>query len=133
MTHPGLRDSLARIEAHFHADRRCAAMYLWGSLGNATADTYSDVDIAIVVDDSKYQDVKFELRSLCEMLCGPILAWLPEGEKNQSCNFAFLFAFEDELLLYDFYLSSVMDAHKGPGAAPKKVIFDRAGLFETSP
>ena len=117
MIHPGLRDSLRRIEAHFQADRRCAAMYLWGSLGNETADAYSDVDIAIVVHDLEYQAVKSELRSLCETLCGPVLAWLPEGERPQSCNFAFLFACDDAVLLYDFYLSSVTEAHKGPGAA----------------
>ncbi len=132
MIHPGLQDSLARIEAHFQADRRCVAMYLWGSLGNETGDRYSDVDIAIVVDDLEYQAVKSELRSLCEMLCGPVLAWLPEGERPQSCNFAFLFTCDDVVLLYDFYLSSVSEAQKGPGAAPKKVIFDRNGLFDTS-
>ncbi len=133
MIHPGLRASLARIEAHFQADRRCAAMYLWGSLGNETADAYSDVDLAIVVDDLEYEAVKSELRSLCERLCGPILAWLPEGERPQSCNFAFLFACDDAVLLYDFYISSVGEAHKGPGAAPKQVVFDRNGLFAALP
>lgn len=132
MIYPGLLDSLARIQSHFQADRRCAAIYLWGSLGNGTSDPYSDVDIAIVVDDQEYQAIKSELRALCEMLCGPVLVWLPEGEQPNSCNFAFLFTSGDAVLLYDFYLSSVTDAHKGPGAAPKRVIFDRDGLFGNS-
>ena len=132
MIHPGLRESLDRIEAYFQADRRCAAMYLWGSLGSGAADSYSDVDVAVVVDDLEYEAVKSELRSICEKLCGPVLAWLPEGERPQSCSFAFLFACDDAVLLYDFYLSSVTEAHKGPGASAKRVIFDRNSLFEAS-
>ena len=128
--HSRLSASLARLEAHFKADTRCTAMYLWGSLGVGAADAFSDVDVAIVVVDRHYEAVRAELRGLCEALCGPLLVWLPEGEKPLSCNFAFLFADVGKVLLYDCYLSSVTTAHEGPGAAPKAVLFDRAGLFD---
>ena len=132
MIHPGLHETLAKLEAHFLADSRCAAMYLWGSLGKGNADSFSDVDVAIVIHDEHYQAVKSELQSVCERLCGPLLAWLPEGERPHTCNFAFLFAYDDEVLLYDCFLSSVTAAHEGPGSALKKVIFDHANLFETA-
>ena len=49
---------------------------------------------AVVVEDAYYDAVKAELRGICEALCGPVLVWLPEGDKPRSCNFAFLYADE---------------------------------------
>ncbi len=129
MIDSGLSVSLARLQAHFDADPRCVAMYLWGSLGSGAADAFSDVDAAIVVHDPHFSAVKAELRGLCESLCGPLLVWLPEGEKAASVNFAFLFNDHDKVLLYDFYVSSLSAAGEGPGENLKVVLFDRAGIF----
>ena len=133
MIDPVLTTSLARLEAHFLADDRCLAMYLWGSLGAGTADEFSDVDVAIVVRDEAYAAVRAELRGICERLCGPVLVWLPEGEKAQSGNVAFLYEESGKVLLYDCFLSAAAKALDGPGAAPKVVLFDRAGLFAAEP
>jgi predicted nucleotidyltransferase len=131
--HPGLEESLNRLQAHFTVDKRCVAMYLWGSLGAGTADAFSDVDVALVVNDDAYEAVRNELRTACEALCGPILVWLPEGETPDCGNYAFVFEREGEQLLYDFYLSKASHAAKGPGTLPKCILFDHAGLLSSKP
>jgi len=100
--HPKLIESLKQFEAHFKQDPRCLGMYLHGSIGRGTTDEYSDVDVSIVIKDENYPEIRQELRPLCEKICGPIAAWLPEGESDGYCNHAFLFEHEKSILLYDF-------------------------------
>ncbi len=102
--HPGLLDSLERLKAHFAEDCRCLGMYSWGSFGTSHADAYSDIDVAVVIVDDAYRDVKRELPGICEDIFGNLVAWLPEGESDNLVNYAFLFPYRDDLLLYDLKL-----------------------------
>jgi predicted nucleotidyltransferase len=128
---PHLTASLDRLVERFRSDPRCTAMYLWGSLGRADPDPYSDVDVAVVTPDSAYEEVARELRGVVEAECGPVVAWLPEGEAPGFCNYAFLYEAPDRVLLYDFVIVSesafrkrqivpgqVLFSHGEPGEAP---------------
>jgi hypothetical protein len=127
--HPILTESLKRLEEHYAKDERCVGMYLWGSLGNDTADPWSDVDASIVIRDEDFAAVKVECRAVCEALCGPIVAWLPEGESADSVNFAFLFDAEQRLHLYDFSVVNASHVKKTPWLRPQKIFFDPTGLL----
>jgi hypothetical protein len=130
--HPVLTESFERLRAYFEADERCVGMFLWGSLDNGTADAWSDVDVSAVFRDEDYQQVKAEMRSICDSLCGPILVWLPEGETKEAVNFAFLFNVEDRVHLYDFSIFSVKGLKTASGMNPHTVYFDKVGLFQTT-
>lgn len=127
--HPVLVDSLQRFERHYAADARCTGMYLWGSLGNGTADTWSDVDVAAVFQDADFAAAKEEFRQTCAALCGPLLVVLPEGEQPGYINFAFLFHAEERLHLYDFTVLSVGFMQQTAWVRPQKILFDKAGLL----
>src|SRR5262249_4877424 len=128
---PILLESLQRIEDHFRRDVRCAGIYLSGSLGKGTADAYSDVDGGVIIQDEEDAAGKQELFDLCNGLCGEILVWLPEGETADACNFAFLFAGGDDLLLYDLSLLKA-SAFSARRMRPDRILFDRAGLLGTA-
>src|SRR3954454_16514896 len=98
---PSLDKLLETAERHFRADDRCLGLYLFGSSGRGTDDDDSDLDLAVVARNEAYEAMKREFRATCEGLCGPILVWLPEGERDQFCNFAFLFEAGGHLLLCD--------------------------------
>lgn len=127
--HPFLKRTIERIEQQFRADDRCLGIYLWGSAGKGAEDEYSDVDIAVVVRDEAYPTVKDELQSLCERLCGKIHAWLPEGEQDQFCNFAFLFEAGSELLLYDLSLMTGTFLQTRRSGRLDRILFDREGVL----
>lgn len=126
--HPRLIECLAAAELHFRSDPRCAGMFLHGSIGRGETDAYSDIDVCAVIEDEHYEDVKAEMRAVCERLFGPIVIWLPEGEQPRYCNFAFLFEHGDELLLTDFDIvaRSLFVAWNRP---PDRVLWDRDGLL----
>jgi predicted nucleotidyltransferase len=126
---PKLTQSLQNLEAHFRRDERCLGMFLWGSLGRESADAYSDVDVGIVVRDEDYAAMKAELYGTCEAACGKIVVWLPEGETADHANFAFLYESGEDVLLYDFFLTShsaLPNLRLGIGS----ILFDRAGIFQ---
>ena len=127
--YPVLIQSLERLQEHFRTDERCLGMYLWGSLGRGNADRYSDVDVALVVRDEEYAAVTEELRDVCEHLCGEILVWLPEGEREGFCNYAFLFSAGDRLLLYDFQILADR-VFTGEQRRPGRILLDRAGALQ---
>src|SRR5262249_54552128 len=102
--HPILSATLEKAERHFRADDRCLGLYLFGAAGRGSDDAYSDLDLAIVVRDEAYAAMKQDFRETCERICGPIQVWLPEGEREQFCNYAFLFEAGEHLLLCDFSL-----------------------------
>ncbi len=127
--HPLLEQTAAKLEEHFRADDRCLAIYLWGSAGRGTDDLSSDLDLGIVVRDEEFNAVKTELRPICERICGKIQGWLPEGERDQFGNYAFLFEAEGHLLLCDLTLMSAAFLTKNPSSRPIRVLFDPDGLL----
>jgi len=126
--HPFLLEALAAAEARFRADSRCAGMYLHGSIGRDETDAYSDIDVCAVIEDEHYQVVKDEMRDLCGRLFGPIVVWLPEGERPNYCNYAFLFEHGDELLLTDFDIIS-RSLFVERNQLPDRILWDRAGVL----
>jgi predicted nucleotidyltransferase len=62
------------IVAHYETDPRVLAVIVFGSLGRGTWDTYSDIDLDIVVTDETQVDPLQELHRVCE-------AFLTIGEK----------------------------------------------------
>lgn len=126
--HPFLLEALAAAEAHFRADARCAGMYLHGSIGRGETDAYSDIDVCAVIEDAHYPAVKAEMRELCSNLFGPIVAWLPEGDRPNYCNYAFLFEHGNELLLTDFDIIS-RSLFVERNQPPDRILWDRAGIL----
>ena len=51
---------IARASEVLGADDRVRGLWLTGSLGDGTADEFSDVDSLVVVEDSSYDDVLAE-------------------------------------------------------------------------
>jgi predicted nucleotidyltransferase len=127
MIDPLLTESLHRLQGRFASDPRCLGMYLWGSLGTGEADAHSDVDAALVVQDDAFDALAAALRRVVEGECGPIVAWLTEGEAPGFCNYAFLYEVEERLLLYDLTLMS-RSAFVRRGQAPGHFLFRREGF-----
>ncbi len=127
--HPRLHQVLETAERHFRADDRCLGLYLFGSSGRGTDDAYSDLDLAVVVRDDAYEAIKREFRATCEGIWGPIQVWLPEGEREQFCNYAFLFEAGGELLLCDFSLLSASFLAQRRGKPEDRIVFDREGAL----
>jgi predicted nucleotidyltransferase len=127
--HPLLHRTLEDVERHFRADDRCLGLYLFGSAGRGTDDAYSDLDLAIVVRDEAYGAMTRELRAVCERICGPLQVWLPEGEREQFCNYAFLFGADGHLLLGDFSLLTGSFLAQRRGKPEDRILFDREGLL----
>lgn len=127
--HPYLLQALAAAETHFRADPRCLGLFLHGSIGRGETDAYSDIDVCAVIEDEHYEAVKAEMRGVCERLFGPIVVWLPEGERRNYCNYAFLFRHGDELLLTDFDIisRSLLQEWNRP---PDRILWDRAGVLQ---
>ena len=127
--HPLLQQAAERLEQHFRADDRCLGIYLWGSAGRGTADLHSDLDLALVVRDGAFEAVKAELPSICERVCRKIQGWLPEGERDQFGNYAFLFEAEAQLLLCDLTLMTAAFLARNPRSQPIRILFDREGVL----
>jgi hypothetical protein len=126
--HPRLYQMLEKAERHFRADPRCLGLYLFGSVGKGTDDPHSDLDLGIIAGDAEYAAVKAEFRSLCEELCGPMVAWMAEGEREEFVNYAFLFEADGELLLADFSLMSQSFVTRS-GERPVRILYDPEGLL----
>jgi len=126
--HPQLLRGLDAAVAHFRGDPRCVGMYLHGSIGRGETDAYSDVDVCAVIEDADYEAVKAEMRGVCERAFGPVVIWLPEGERPNYCNFAFLFQHGSELLLTDFDIiaRSLFVEWNQP---PDRILWDRDGVL----
>jgi hypothetical protein len=127
--HPLLHKTLENAERHFRADDRCLGLYLFGSSGKGTDDAYSDLDLAIVVRGEAYEAMKREFRQTCERICGPVQVWLPEGEQDQFCNYAFLFPAGEQLLLCDFSLLTGSFLAQRRGKPEDRILFDREGAL----
>lgn len=126
---PHLLQSLERLTEYYRSDPRCLGLYLLGSIGRGATDEYSDVDLAVVVDDASYAVVSGGMRAVCERCCGPIVVWLPEGETDGFCNYAFLFGAPDgQVLLYDFEIVTE-SVFKKTGMRPDTVLYDPVGLL----
>jgi predicted nucleotidyltransferase len=131
--HPLLQHTAEKLEQHFRADHRCLGSYLWGSAGRGTEDLYSDLDFGVVVRDEEFDAVRRELRSICERVCGKIQGWLPEGERDQFGNYAFLFEAGGQLLLCDLTVMSATFLAKNPSSRPIRILFDPEGLLAAAP
>lgn len=129
--HSYLRETIERFRLQFDQDGRVAAMYLFGSGGKGADDEYSDADVGIVIRDESYEELRDELKDICERLCGRIHLWFPEGERSTFCNYAFLFEANDEQFLYDFTIMSEAFFKEQVRQFPGKVIFDKANLSQT--
>jgi len=127
-----LSASLCRLVDHFYKDERCLAMYLWGSLAEGTADAHSDVDVAAVFLDDAYPAVREMLRPVCEKLCGPITVWLPEGERPDRGNYAFLFEEGGHQHLCDFTIMSAA-AFRRSGVDSIRVLFEKEKIVSSMP
>jgi len=101
--------ALQRMRRRFEADGRCQAMCLWGSAASGAADEHSDLDVSVVLADEAYDPFVAGLKSLCEEVCGPIEAWLPEGQATGFCNWAFLYRDGDDVLLVDLLTVSASE------------------------
>lgn len=126
-----LAQSIQRLEAHYRADDRCSAIFLWGSAGRGDADDFSDVDFAIVTRDEDYASLRAELQAVCERVCGPLTLWLPEADNEGFCSIAFLYLEGEEVLLYDFMMVS---ESQFPRHRPRQIEFllDRGTFGEST-
>lgn len=129
MIHPELEAALGRMRGCFETDERCLAMYTTGSLASGSADAFSDIDVAVVVLPEHYAAVKGEMQASCGRLCGPIAAWLPEGEQPEFVNYAFLFESGENLLLCDLMVVTPLYQASAPPPAPHQVLFDKTGVL----
>jgi hypothetical protein len=127
--HPTLLKSLQNLQDHYAKDERCLGMFLKGSIGAGTTDEWSDVDLDAVFRDEDYAAARDEVRAVCESLCGPILVWLPEGESDDSVNYAFLFEDGGRTHLYDFAVASAGHVKRASWLRPQRILFDRTGLL----
>ena len=127
--HPVLLETLNQLKEKFEADPRCTAMFLWGSLGAGTADEYSDVDIAVVIQDDTYLEMKAEFPAICKRIFGEIIGWIPEGETTGLVNFAFLFRADQEVLLYDLIVASQSWLTQRGLLPGERFLFDKTGNF----
>lgn len=125
--HPLLQQTAQNLAQHFRTDPRCLGIYLWGSAGRGNDDRYSDLDLGVVVRDEAFDAVRAELRSTCERICGKIQGWLPEGERDQFGNYAFLFESGAHLLLCDLTVMSADFLAKNPSSRPIRILFDPEG------
>ena len=130
--HQVLLDSLDRLQRRLALDDRCLGMFLAGSIGNNTADDWSDVDAVAVLRDDGYAALKSEFPAICTADCGPILIWLPEGERDDSVNFAFLYEVEDRVHLYDFSIFSATALRQAAWLRPQHILFDKDGSLATA-
>lgn len=129
---PLLATSLARLEAWLREDERCPALFLAGSLATGKADVHSDVDLVAAIRDEDYERVAGELPARLAELCGPIAAWLPEGETENACNYAFLYHDGGEVLLYDFAIVKASVAYTW-AIGCIKVLFDPGEILRRPP
>jgi hypothetical protein len=127
--HPVLQQVTERVEQRLREDARCLGLYLWGSSGKGTDDAYSDLDLGVVIRDADYEAVRQEFRRLCEAVCGPLQVWLPEGEQEGFCNYAFLFEAGTDLLLADFSIMSGAFLARAGAARIDRIRFDREGVL----
>ncbi len=127
--HPHLLASLDALVEHYREDPRCLAMCLHGSIGRGETDAYSDVDVGVVVRDECHEEVRDELRGVCERLCGRVEVWLPEGEAPAYCNHAFLFRGPGgDVLLCDFEVVAE-SVFRSAGMHADRVLFDHSGIL----
>lgn len=127
--HPKLLEGLDRARRVCQDDKRCLAMFLWGSAGKSAADEFSDIDVAVVVRDDDYQTLKKDVPAMCEHTFGQLVAWIPEGEQAEHVNYAFLFREGDELLLCDLMVVSEKWITANRGWVSDQILFDRDGLL----
>lgn len=129
--HEYLLNTIEKFKLKFNNDNRIAAMYLYGSGGNGSDDQYSDVDLGVIIHDDFYNDVRDELKDICENICGEIHLWFPEGESKETCNYAFLFEFNDNQFLYDFTIMTehFFQQNTWLNKQHKKIIFDNSNIL----
>ena len=130
--HPILLESLKRLQDRLVQDERCVGMFLAGSMANGTADEWSDVDVVAVLRADDYPSMKREFRAICEADCGKLLVWLPEGEREQSVNYAFLFEVENRVHLYDFSICTTSLIGNSLWLRPGSILFDKTGLLASA-
>jgi hypothetical protein len=123
--HDYLKDTIDRLTRHFSHDQRCVGVLLHGSGAQGTDDIYSDIDLAIVVDEKDYVAVRDGLKDLCSSICGQIRLWYPEGDQQDCVNYAFLFEAEDSKFLCDLAIFTLSAYSKKPYDHTEKVLFDR--------
>ncbi len=117
--------TINRLTEHFKNDLRCIGVLLHGSGGQGTDDIYSDIDLTVVVDEKDYTDIRNSLRTLCSSICGDIKLWVPEGERQDYVNFAFLFEAEERQFLGDLAIFTFPAYVRKPYDLTEKILFDR--------
>ena len=130
--HPQLLNTLEQLRDRCNEDNRCVGMYFWGSLSTDTADSHSDIDVCAVVKKECYADFKRDVPAICESIFGEPVAWMPEGERPEKVNYAFLFRFNDEILLYDFRVISESFLKNLPPVSQESILFDKSGQLKAA-
>jgi len=129
--HEYLKQTIEKFKKEFQGDNRITAMFLYGSAGRNADDEYSDVDLGVVIKDGFYNEVRNNLKGICESVCGKIYLFFPEGESEEFCNYAFLFEANRMQFLYDLTIMSQEALKKMSWlhSLPVKVIFDKTNMF----
>lgn len=117
---------LDRIVQLLESDERIVAAWLFGSLGNGTADSLSDIDLWLVVADEHIEHMSATRREYAAKPGEPLL--IQEAPQNAPAGGAYL------LVLYDgeagphqvdWYWQPQSSAHLLPDT---QILFDRVGL-----
>lgn len=121
------RDALvAQIINLLQADDRIVAAWLFGSLGDDTADNLSDIDLWIAVADEHIEEISKSRRENVAMLGNPLL--IQEAPQNAPAGGAYtlvLYSGEGGPQQVDWYWQAQSQAHI---PLDTRLLFDRVGI-----
>lgn len=115
-----------RLAELFAQDERILACWLRGSFAKGTSDHYSDIDLALAVDDEQFH---YAFRSLREQACGAgecVIAW----DSPKDINGAGFTAFYSDCNFLDVKVYRASRVPNIPPADPMRAIFDRQGILD---
>jgi len=110
----------------FAQDERILACWLRGSFAKGTCDHYSDIDLAIAVDDEQFH---YGFQSARDRACGSsecVVAW----DSPKDVNGAGFTAFYSDCNFLDVKVYRASRIASLPASEPTLPIFDRRGLLD---
>ncbi|GEM_PF-3216787 len=110
----------------FAQDERIQACWLRGSFAKGTSDHYSDIDLAVAVDDEQFH---YGFQSVRDLACGYgqcVVAW----DSPKDINGAGFTAFYADCNFLDVKVYRASRVTSIPPSDPVRPIFDRDGLLD---
>lgn len=107
-------------------DERVLACWLRGSFARGNSDSYSDIDLAVAVDDEQFH---YAFQSVRQQACAAgecIIAW----DSPKDVNGAGFTAFYSDCNFLDVKVYRASRVSSLPASDPVRPIFDRPGLLD---